>query len=115
MTTESEPDIDIEIEEEQIKNKTEDKDSIDGIDLEKFKNILRDFIERDTYGIFKLKSKKLLDKKINLSNDKIEKLLDLKKRSNDQIEKETEKLAELEEKNFDTVNKLLAQLEIDDI
>jgi len=42
---------------------------------------VKKYLERDEFGLFKLKSSKLLDSKINESNTKIQKLLDLKSRS----------------------------------
>ena len=42
---------------------------------------VKKFLERDEFGLFKLKASKLLDKKINRTNIKIQKLLDLKSRA----------------------------------
>lgn len=48
---------------------------------DRFNFKLKKFLERDEFGLFKLKSTKLLDRKITDSNTKIQQLLDLKSRA----------------------------------
>lgn len=48
---------------------------------DKFYFKLKKFVERDEFGLFKLKANKLLDSKISVSDTKIKELIDLKNRA----------------------------------
>jgi len=72
---------------EQIKNKK--------MVIEDFYNQLKIILEKDEFNIFKTKSKKQLEHKFEISNSKIQKLLDLKIRSSDEIKKNSPKIKKL--------------------
>lgn len=64
-----------------IDNKnTSNNEQIKNRDL-RFYSMLKKFLERDNFGFFKMKSGRILDKKVVMSDKQIQNLLDLKKRS----------------------------------
>jgi hypothetical protein len=90
---------------ESIKNSTSNN-------IDDFHRKLKIMLEKDEFGFFKLKSKKALDQKILLVQNKIQKLLDLKSRS-EQIHKGlTEKKRNLLIQNKKLKESLIAKLEV---
>jgi len=90
---------------EQIKNSKSNN-------IDNFQRKLKIMLEKDEFGFFKLKSKKALDQKIILAQNKIQKLLDLKSRS-EQIHKGlTEKKRNFLIQNKKLKESLIAKLEM---
>jgi hypothetical protein len=62
-------------------------------------NAIKQVLEQDEFGLFKLKSKADFDKKISQSNRDIEKLVNVKSRAAEQINLITDELQKLKSDN----------------
>lgn len=75
-----------------------------------FNEIVRKFLEKDQYGLFKTKSKRVLEENISRTDTKIQRLLDLKSKSEQINRNLTTKGKDLKLKNNKLKEELLLQL-----
>ena len=90
---------------EQIKNKKMVPDD--------FYNQLKSILDQDEYDLFKTKSKKKLESRLNESDMKIQKLLSLKLRSTDEIKKLSGIKKNLKMSNLKLKESIIAQLDLE--
>ena len=74
---------------------------------------LKAILDQDEYDIFKTRSKKNLEARINVSNDKIQKLLDFKIRSSEAIKELANKKKTLKTENLKLKESILKQLDME--
>ena len=90
---------------EQIKNKNVVPDD--------FYRQLEGILEQDEFNVFKTKSKKILGSKIRFTDLKIQKLLDLKLRSGDEIKKLATSKKNLKTTNLKLKESIIKQLDLE--
>jgi hypothetical protein len=89
---------------EQIKNNSRD--------VVKFYDQLKIFLEKDKFNLFKTKVKFQLDNKIEITNLRIQKLIDLKVKSKTEFDSFLNRRNSLKEKNFKLRQELVKKLEL---
>jgi len=80
---------------------------------DEFYSQLKAILEQDEFNLFRTKSIKRLESKMNISNSKIQKLLSLKIRSSAAIKKLSEQKKNLKSKNQSLKESIIKQLDLE--